>query len=189
MDTLIQGFKMVRIYDVATDADLFMLTLKQNILPITILNGYPGDRSVLVLDNAAIHKKPLIIEACILSPSLFVWLQSDRGRLPFGKAQLRRDFKVEDANHPLAEQLKKKALRYCCDADKACNLFQHCFFKVTAQDRRWAKGLWLTLLPLHEVPILLLSIMHLPLLMRSRAEFYRSTHCIDLFHIYVHRQW
>jgi transposase len=109
------------------------------------MNPYPGPRSVLFLDNARIHNKAQIEEACaecgvfvIFLPPYSYDYNPIEGGFHMGKAKLCRDVVDEDPHLPLQEHLRA-ALLTCCGSNEACNIFVHCGFPVTDEERDWAE--------------------------------------------------
>ena len=54
----IQGIVEVSVYDYVVDGDVFLWHLEHNVLPL--MNPFPDPRSVLIMDNASVHRKALI---------------------------------------------------------------------------------------------------------------------------------
>ena len=138
------GFRTVTTYDVAIDADRFIATLREEILPD--MNAYPGPRSVLFLDNARIHSKPLVEEACNEIGAFVIWLPPysyDFNPIEEGfhmaKSKIRRDHDVDGVNgFALLKEHLEEAILGCCGPVAACNLFEHSGYPVTAEERAWA---------------------------------------------------
>jgi hypothetical protein len=134
----IEGFRTVTTYDVAVDTEVFMTTLQQRILPY--MNPYPGPRSVLFLDNARVDRRGLcrIRRFRHLPSSLLLRLQPIEEGFHMGKAKLCRDVVDEDPHLSLQEHLRAELLT-CCGSNEACNIFVHCGFPVTDEERDWAE--------------------------------------------------
>ena len=67
-----QTVTVINTRDETVNTDKFMEVIENEIL--TDCNPYPGDRSVLVLDNASIHNKNRVREVCAAKGVLVVWL-------------------------------------------------------------------------------------------------------------------
>ena len=144
----IEGIESCNGIDIARDgnvtAEMFLEIFTGYILPIC--QPWPGKRSVVVLDNAAVHMKYLIDAECAARGVIALYLPPysfdyNPIELAFNiaKMKLRRDygvgilppnFKIKDAF--------VECLSTCLTPNIACNLFQHCFIPVSAHERAWA---------------------------------------------------
>lgn len=119
------------------DTNKFMVVLVNDVLPI--MNPYPAERSILLLDNATPHNKAAIAAACALVGVLVLYLppysydfQPIEKMFALGKRMLvKRALKT---NTPLPVQFENAMLE-CCDSDTACNIFMNCGWHVTHQER------------------------------------------------------
>lgn len=123
-------------------ANTFLIVLEFNILPI--MNPYPLDKSVLILDNAAVHDKVRIYALCARFGVIVLFLPTysfdfNPIELLFhlGKNYIRQHDGITVANNPLSVVLNR-SLFSSCSADDACAIFQHCFIHVSANDQMWA---------------------------------------------------
>jgi len=139
----IQGIMTTTVYDHIVDGDVFLWTLEHDILPM--MNAFPGPRSVLIMDNAPVHKK-LQIEALAFARGVFIIFLPPYSydynpiELAFkdAKAWMQSEFGLEEGDTMLAELLEK-GIRNSCSAETACNYFQHCFIGISEELRQWAK--------------------------------------------------
>jgi len=142
----IQGIVTATVYDNIVDGDVFLWTLEHDILPL--MNAYPLPRSVLVMDNAPVHKKLQIQALAALRGIIVVFLPPysydfNPIELAFkdAKAWMQGEYGLEgdeEGEVMLAEMLLK-GIRNSCTVDTACNYFQHCFIGISVEDRKWAK--------------------------------------------------
>jgi len=126
------------------DAALFLDVLKYDILPT--MNSYPGDRSVLILDNCAIHQKEAISEICASKeggPVLVLFLP------PYSP-----DFNpIEQLFHLTKRKMQAsygmahgysihhaflESLRSAVTPRTACKIFEDCCIHVTEAEVAWA---------------------------------------------------
>jgi len=138
----IQGMKAVRGYDVNVKADMFLFTLQHDVLPL--MNPFPQKNSIILLDNARVHKKQEILDMCapfgvkvmFLPPYSYDYNPIE---LAFHstKALLRKGSLEGNIPGTLFDRMID-CLWNCCTADQACNMFQHCSISVTADERDWA---------------------------------------------------
>ena len=144
----IEGIQSCTAIDIAregnVDGELFLQVLKHDILPIC--EPWPGRRSVIVLDNAAVHMKYLIDAECAAKGVIVLYLPPysfdyNPIELAFNiaKMKLQRDH----GNGVLPMNVKiheifRECVSSCLTADQCCNLFEHCFVPVTAAERAFA---------------------------------------------------
>lgn len=144
----IEGIQSCTAIDIArdgnVDAELFLEVFKRDIL--VLCQPWPGKRSVIILDNAAVHMKYLIDAECDAVGVIVLYLPPysfdfNPIELAFhiAKMKLQRDFghSVLPLNARICD-LFRDAINTCITADAACNMFQHCFIPVTAGERAWA---------------------------------------------------
>jgi transposase len=141
----VQGIMTADTYDAGVNADVFLDTLEHRILPF--MNPFPGRGSVLVMDNATVHDKDVIIALCIAHNVRVIFLPQysydlNPIELAFAcsKRRLLEVYHVADLNKPLRGQLEECLLN-ACTAEQACAMFRHCHIEVTAATEAWAKGL------------------------------------------------
>ena len=108
------------------NGEMFLEIFTRDILPLC--ERWPGKRSVVVLDNAAIHLPPYSFDN---NPIELVFnLAKMRLQRDYGVGILQPDFKIHDAF--------SECISACLTANDACNLFEKCFIPVTAAERAWA---------------------------------------------------
>ncbi len=117
------------------DGNAFVHTLENVILPC--MAPFPLPKSVLILDNAAVHLKQYIGVICQSFGVLVLFLPAysydfNPIELCFhvAKSHLRKRFPLENANSPLPERLVEALFR-SVDSNMACKLFQHCYIDIT----------------------------------------------------------
>ena len=144
----IEGIQSCSAVDIArdgnVDAGLFLELFKRDIL--VLCQPWPGKRSVIILDNAAVHMKYLIDAECAahgvhvfyLPPYSFDYNPIE---LAFNivKMKLKRDYGrgILPLNARICD-LFRESINTCITPDVACNIFEHCFIPVTAEERDWA---------------------------------------------------
>lgn len=129
---------MVSVHEEIIDHAVFLRAFEQDILPH--LNAFPGDKSVLLLDNASPHLKLDIYNMCDARNVLVLFLPPysyDFSPIEpifhLAKGYIRQRWGIMHAYKPLAEQLKE-ALWSCCSAETACNEFDRVDIRVTAEE-------------------------------------------------------
>ena len=146
----IEGVQSVTVLDNDIDGNIdgmmFLEAFNNDILSV-----FPGERSVIVMDNATIHMKHLINAVCAEAGVLILYLPPysfdfnpiellfniakvnlhiSSNRI-YGGSLLPADLKIGD--------LVRNCLQSCLKSpDVACNMFEHCFIPVTEQERIWA---------------------------------------------------
>lgn len=144
----IEGIETCIGIDIAPDGcvngEMFLEIFKRDVLPIC--QPWPGKRSVVVLDNAAVHMKYMIDAECDAKGVIAIYLPPysfdyNPIELAFnvGKMKLTR----QHGNGILPVNIKiheafRECLSTCITADQSCNMFQHCFVPVTAAERAYA---------------------------------------------------
>jgi transposase len=134
----IDGIFAVSVHEEIIDHAIFLHAFEYKILPH--LNAFPGDRSVLLLDNASPHMKLDIYNMCEANGVLVVFLPPysyDFSPIEpifhLAKDYIRRTYGIMHAYKPLAAQLQE-ALWSCCSAETACNEFDRVDILVTAEE-------------------------------------------------------
>jgi hypothetical protein len=64
----IDGYMACNLYKGAVDAERFENFIRDNVLPFC--TPYPGPRSIIVIDNASIHRGEVLISKCDLTDLL-----------------------------------------------------------------------------------------------------------------------
>lgn len=145
----IEGVQSVTVVDADEDGNvngmIFLDAFMNDIL--VHCEPYPAERSVVVMNNAAVHMKHQIVAACAAVGVLVLFLPPysfDFNPIELlsniGKVHLQRRY----GGSPLPANLKigdlfRNCLLSCLkSADLACNMFEHCFIPVSAHDRIWA---------------------------------------------------
>lgn len=144
----VRGVQSVTVVDVPeegnVDGDRFLRALVEDIL--VFCEPYPGNCSVIVMDNAQVHMKYLISAACQERGVIVIYLPPysfDYNPIElvfntalsklltyYGRALLPPNAKIGE--------LFRNCLLDCLTPDKACNMFVKCFINVTAEQRAWA---------------------------------------------------
>jgi len=141
----IQGIMSVTVYDYIVDGDVFIQALVNDIFPI--MNPFPGPRSVLVMDNAPVHRKNHIYALAFEQGVIVIFLPPysydfNPIELAFkdAKARMQREYGLDEGGNDitLADMLET-GIRNACSVDVACNHFQHCYIGVSDLTRAWAK--------------------------------------------------
>jgi hypothetical protein len=144
----IEGIQSVTAVAIAEDgninANIFLEAFQNSILPLC--QPWPGKRSVIVLDNAAVHMKHFIDALCYDKGVIALYLPPysfdyNPIELAFNvaRARLQRDygFGVIPVNTRICD-LFSDALGDCITLNIACNMFVHSFVPVAAAERAWA---------------------------------------------------
>jgi transposase len=144
----IEGIQSCVGIDIARDGnvngDKFLEIFKRDILPLC--QQWPGKRSVVVLDNAAVHMKYLIDAECSAKGVIALYLPPysfdyNPIELVFNiaKMKLQRDHGhgIRPINIKMHDVFAE-CISTCITPDNACNLFEHCFIPVTVAERAWA---------------------------------------------------
>ena len=124
------------------NADTFLNVLEFDIL--LVMNPYPLEKSVLILDNAAVHDKVRIYALCARFGVIVLFLPTysfDYNPIELifhlAKNHIRQHEGIDAAHNPISLALNR-ALYASCSVENACALFQHCFIHVSANDQIWA---------------------------------------------------
>jgi transposase len=144
----IEGIQSSVGVDIARDGnvngEMFVEIFKRDILPIC--QAWPGKRSVVILDNAAIHMKYLIDAECAAKGVIALYLPPysfdfNPIELVFNiaKMKLQREYGHGILPHNLKiHQIFSDCISNCVTPNQACNIFEHCFIPVTLAERAWA---------------------------------------------------
>ena len=116
----------------------------RDILPIC--QPWPGKRSVVVLDNAAVHMKNLIEAECAAKGVIVIFLPPysfdyNPIELAFNIAKMKLKREYGDGILPMnikIHELFRDCVSTCVTANQCCNLFEHCHVPVTAGEREFA---------------------------------------------------
>jgi transposase len=134
----IEGIFAVSVHEEIIDHAVFIHSFEHKILPH--LNAFPGDRSVLLLDNASPHLKMDIYNMCDKKGVLVIFLPPysyDFSPIEpifhLAKEYIRRKYGIMHAYMPLASQLKE-ALWCCCSVVTACHEFDSVDIIVTEEE-------------------------------------------------------
>lgn len=146
--TSTEGIQSCTAIDIAregnVDAETFLEAFKRDIL--VLCQPWPGKRSVIILDNAAVHMKYLIDAECAAYGVIVLYLPPysfdlNPIELAFNvaKMKLQRDHgrEILDLNARICDMFRE-SISTCITADTACNMFEKCFIPVTAGERAWA---------------------------------------------------
>ena len=138
----IQGVRTVGCYEGGVNGDIFLHELEHRIIPTMGKLGEPY--SVLVLDNATVHKKTEIEALCeahgcgvLFLPPYSYDFNPIEYVFHLAKTRLREHYHVNDVNSPLIPQFER-AMYECCPPEMACNLFRHCHIYVPDYIQEWA---------------------------------------------------
>ena len=143
-----RGVQSVTVIDVNeegnVDGDRFLRAFVDDIL--VFCQPYPGNCSVIVMDNAQVHMKLLISAACQERGVVIIYLPPysfDYNPIElvfncalsllltvYGRAILPQNSKIGD--------LFRECLLNCMNPEKACNMFEKCYINVSAAERAWA---------------------------------------------------
>jgi DDE superfamily endonuclease len=130
---------MVSMHDDVIDSETYLTVLENDILPL--MNPYPGEKSVLINDNAPVHNKAAIMTLCDGFGVITVFLEPysydyNPIELVFHSAKdyCRMHYPTDDPNDPISKHFKE-ALMNSVDGNMACDYFAHCHVKVTAEER------------------------------------------------------
>lgn len=145
----IEGVQSVTVVDNDIDGNIdgmmFLESFKNDIL--SVCEPFPGERSVIVMDNAAIHMKHLINAACAEVGVLILYLPPysfdfNPIELLFNiaKVNLQRRYggSLLPAHLKIGDLFRNCLLSCLKSPDVACNMFGHCFIPVTEEERLWA---------------------------------------------------
>ena len=144
----LEGVQSVTVIDINgegnVDGERFLQAFEEDIL--VYCEPYPGNRSVIVMDNAQVHMKLLISAACQQRGVIVIYLPAysfdynpielvfnvakTKLRNRYGHGALPPGFRIGD--------LFKSCLDDCLTPEIACNMFVKCFVPVTPEDRAWA---------------------------------------------------
>jgi hypothetical protein len=128
-----QGILTAHTYDVV-NIETFMYELEVNILPT--MSAFPAPRSVLILDNAAVHHKlrihakcnPLGVFVIFLPPYSYDYNPIEKA-FHVAKSYLRDKYGNDNLENPIAERLCEAL--FTVTSDIAVNLFKNCFIEIT----------------------------------------------------------
>ena len=145
----IEGVQSVTVVDSDEEGNINgMIFLDAFINDILVLcEPYPAERSVVVMDNAAVHMKHQIIAACAAVGVLILFLPPysfdfNPIELLFnlGKMNLQRRYGGTPlpANSKIGDLFRICLLSCLKSPDTACNMFEHCFITVSEDERIWA---------------------------------------------------
>ena len=144
----IEGIESCTGIDIARDGnvtgELFLEIFMRDILPIC--QPWPGKRSVVVLDNAAVHMKNLIEAECAAKGVIVIFLPPysfdyNPIELAFNIAKMKLKREYGDGIFPMnikIHELFRDCVSTCLTANQCCNLFEHCHVPVTAGEREFA---------------------------------------------------
>ena len=126
------------------DGERFLQAFVDDIL--VFCQPYPGNCSVIVMDNAKVHMKLLITAACQERGVVIIYLPPysfdynpiqlvfnaalSKLLTVYGRSILPGNAKIGD--------LFRDCLLNCMTPEKACNMFEKCFIHVSAAERAWA---------------------------------------------------
>jgi hypothetical protein len=138
----IRGIQAVRSFS-SVDADAFMEFLEEDVLG-HVTNRFPLPKSVLLLDNATVHEKRRIRDACDQHGVIAVFLppysydfQPIEKAFHMAKMYIRDKWPEAEANEPVKVRLEE-ALWSLNDPRKTMNLFSSCFFEISEEDIAYA---------------------------------------------------
>lgn len=128
----------------SVDGALFMDVLKNDIFPM--MNAYPGDRSVLLLDNCRIHQKDEIAIACaqrigglvlvLYLPPYSPDFSPIENMFHITKQKMQTHYGTE---HGFSiREIFLGCLRSAVTPEVACKLFEKCYIHVTDEEKAWA---------------------------------------------------
>ena len=144
----IEGIESCTGIDIARDGnvtgELFLQIFVRDVLPIC--QPWPGKRSVVVLDNAAVHMKYLIDAECAAKGVIAIYLPPysfdyNPIELVFNIAimKVQREQGDDIVPHNIQiHELFRDCVSTCLTANQSCNLFEHCFVPVTPAERAFA---------------------------------------------------
>ncbi len=122
----------------SVDQHAFLRILEHDILPH--LNPFPMPKSVLIIDNAAVHVKQLVSDLCqqfgvlvLFLPKYSYDFNPIEVAFHVAKAYIRNKYPGEDHDRPLPGRLIE-ALMTSVSAEMACKLYQHCYIEITEDD-------------------------------------------------------
>ena len=145
----IEGVQSVTVVDNDADGNIDgMIFLESFINDILVLcEPFPGERSVVIMDNAAIHMKYQLNAACAAAGVLILYLPPysfdfNPIELLFNiaKVNLQRRYggSLLPAHLKIGDLFRNCLLSCLKTPDVACNMFLHCFIPVTEEERIWA---------------------------------------------------
>jgi transposase len=131
---------MIEIIDGVT----YLKVLEEKVLPL--MNPWPGDKSVLLSDNAPVHNKAAIMTLCQLYKVIAVFFEPfsyDCNPVEFvfhsAKHFCRNRWPTEDPRSPVSKKFEY-ALMNCIDRETNCNYLAHCHVKIPREERYRASG-------------------------------------------------
>lgn len=123
-----------------------MLIFVQSVLPNC--EPFPGRCSVIVMDNAPIHMKPLIEVECARVGVIVLFLPPygyvlNPVELVFnsGRARMQRMYGAAEMDWPVGRTIGDIFVESCFNCVTptiACNFFQNCGIPISIDDRAWA---------------------------------------------------
>jgi transposase len=124
------------------DHQTFLRALEGNVLPL--MNPFPAEKSILMMDNASPHLKADVINLCdafgvmpLFLPPYSYDFSPIEPVFHLAKDYIRRKWGIRYAYCPLEQQLNE-ALWSCCPPNVACNEFTHVGITVQPWERAWA---------------------------------------------------
>jgi DDE superfamily endonuclease len=134
-----KGIEMVSMHDEMIDSETYLTVLENDVMPL--MNPYPGEKSVLINDNAPVHNKAAIVTICDRFFVIPVFLEPysydyNPIELVFHSAKeyCRMHYPADDPNDPISKHFEE-ALKNLIDGDMVCDYFVHCHVKVTENER------------------------------------------------------
>ena len=128
----------------SVDAALFLDILKNDIFPV--MTAYPGERSVLLLDNCRIHQKDDIAVACaqreggavlvIYLPPYSPDFSPIEKSFNLTKQKMRSQYGA--AHGYSIRDIFLDCLRTSVTPKIACKLFESCYIHVSEAEKAWA---------------------------------------------------
>lgn len=141
----IEGFVTTTVLNTTEESvntDIFMKVLIDDIFPH--MNAFPGERSVLCLDNARIHNKDRIYAAAKEIGVIVLFLppytpEFSPIELAFNcmRSKCLALYGRDVNSIPLRTQLQY-ASNCCVTAANACDMFETCGIEVSVADKEWA---------------------------------------------------
>jgi hypothetical protein len=130
----INGTNSVNILDI-NNADSFMNALEFNILPT--MNPFPGPKSVLVVDNAAVHNRVPMYIMCARFGVILIFLSVysfdfNPIELLFNVTKKNMESLGCDTDNRLLPEHLRYHLWNAVTAEVACNMFEHCYIPISA---------------------------------------------------------
>ena len=132
---------LVNTSEETVNAATFSLALENDIMPLTY--PYPGDRSVLIMDNCRIHQKHAIYEICARYQVFCIFLPPYSPdfspiELMFNCTKNKMQRLWGSGSDMSVEAAFRDALWSSVTAEVACKMFEKCYFKVSPEEVEWA---------------------------------------------------